>query len=379
MDPFSAGYQAEKFQTKLQRHRSPTQSTGSKHPPGTLIISDTFQPRQDGGMPHGHLVARAARDKGFGGLLHADQVGRPGASYKAALDALLRLETDAPKSREEIINSISAFTVGNTVGLLDRNSRGAQLATESGAKNTVLNISQGTSKATAVRLLYEQAQDAWNPGSSPYQKRGGLNLLNNYAKAYDLDLEKLKNPKPEIAEPERNKLHQKLIHHVHHDFENSSAIAQSKKRWASSAKNFEARNNSLVIAAGNDALERAPMTEFNGETVSTPPDYDRNILETPEITSVGATSRNEGRISVADYSSGGAKKSIYAHGGVDWNRDGEEDASGTSLAAPRVAQAMATLHQMNPKLTSSQVEALLHSRMTREHTTDSGAVIRVLK
>ena len=75
----------------------------------------------------------------------------------------------------------------------------------------------------------------------------------------------------------------------------------------------------------------------------------------------------------AKYSSGSEGIDIHASGSLGYKDPNVRDAApGTSLAAPRVAAAMATVHKLNPSWSSDQVEKFVQQNLTHQLTSDKG-------
>lgn len=391
MEPFafhrftSPGFM-ESPRSHRQKRVGPPLGTGpeSKAPtPGSLIISDSFTASEPGELSHGEIVGLAARGTGYKGDVHTigeTYTPSSGYAFDVSDEAGRRLIHPVRGSRKDIVKNIETHVAAGAVGFLEAETHAVDLASLSGAKNSVLNLSQGKSKASVVDNLYALARSAWDPDPSPEHKEMGFNALDNYAKAYDLNAERLKNPDPKVSGPERRLLQQTLVKHVDHIFENNSAISKSKKKWSQSVSNFEARNNSVVISASNEGLVGKRLDkEFPGQDpLLVPRNFTSNVLNTAGVTTVGSTTHSEGKARIADYSSR-SPQGLYADGGVDTDGDSKVDKTGTSFSAPRVASAMATLHGLRPNLSSSQVEELLRQQMTKELYTGTGASIRVLK
>jgi subtilase family protein len=385
MDALNSSYnfqQQMQLQMQQQQQQFRKNSVGpdlglGKPPAGSLIISDFFTPSnpQDK-FSHGEVVNMSARQNGFRGpVITADQPNSVAASR--AISSAENVITDPNADKQDIIRAISQRTAAQAVSLVETQTQVVRNATASGAENSVLNLSMGGSKAGISSDLYSHAAHAWSENGTPESREYGATVAGNYAKAYGLDLDRLQSTDPKVAEPERAKLQQHLINHVDHTVENSGRMKSARQDWSTEVRRFESGRNSVVISAGNHGDESDQMMKDAGSSpVMAPPDYQKNFLEIPEVTSVGATrwldGENGPKETAARYSSRSDDVDIYASGSVDYDGDQKADDWGTSFSAPRVGATMAELHRRNPNMSSSQVENLMRNQLTHNLNTGSG-------
>lgn len=383
--------QAAGAQNALQMQMLHQQHLLTQQPaPGSLIIQDDFQPspklQAEGGIPpngqvsaqssHGEIVAHSAVSDGFKGpVIERQLVGADGYGLmKHGLDSLQGGELN----QQQALGSIRAVVDGNVSGILNQQSKMLDVSTSQGARNTVTNISQGTGKARITQNLYFDPLKLLN-SEKPGDREKGVNTINNYATAFGLDKDKLFSKDPAVNGPERQKLQQNLANVTGDVIDNSPWIAQASHRFGDAVQRYEAGNNSVVVSAGNDGLVENRLEKSNyGLNIDVPADFDRNVLQNDQVTSVGATRwfNNNGQLTEkrAGYTNEGGGADIYASGSVDFNADQRADSQGTSFAGPRVAATMAQLHRDNPDLSSSQIEGLMKQSLTHSLDTPSGSV-----
>ena len=368
--------QMRQMQLQQRKNAVGPDINAAKPPAGSLIISDFFTPSDGETFAHGEVVNMAARQNGFRGpVFTSDQPMSPVAANQAISSAEMVLTNPGAK-REDILRAVSQRTNAQAISLVETQTQAVRNATASGAKNSVLNLSMGASKAGYASDLYSQAALAWDDKANADNRAYGATVAGNFAKAYDLNMDSLQSADPKVSGPERAKLQQNLIRHVDHTIENSSGLKAAKQSYTTEVRRFESGNNSVVISAGNHADDSNDMLkDAAGTPVMAPKDYEKNLLEIPEVTSVGATRFMDDKGGVqertAQYSSRSEGVDIYASGSVDYDGDQKADNWGTSFSAPRVAGTMAELHRQNPSMTSSQIENLMRNRLT--HTLNSGS------
>jgi hypothetical protein len=346
---------------------------------GTVYMRDDFLPDPQAGVPHGDVVGYTGRKQGFNGHLEGHQ--QPQNSnwgQFSSIESFNSLNTDK-LCREDALNSISKAAEGMASGMMDSQSSYLDQMAAKGVKNSVVNLSWGSSKARVSSNLYEDAAKAWLPGDSndgpPDQA-----ALNNFATAFNLDTAKLHSTDPKVHGPERQKLQQGLINQVSTAIDESSAVGCSKKNWERAVNGFEGQKNSVVIAAGNQGeLHDAFEKSNHGRQVEVPKDFETSFLQTDEVTSVGATRwfQKDGQLKErqAKYSSQTDGIDIYASGSVRAPKNPDKAIEwGTSYAAPRVSVAMGELHRQNPDLSSAEVERLMKNKFTHNTNTASGQV-----
>lgn len=325
----------------------PLKSHTGAVPPGSLIVSDVFQGSDLDS--HGGAVVSAARSVGYSGSIFTQQAAGQSVPELEEAYAATELIATPGMSSQALLKAINKFAVGPPIHMLKTGAEEVQRANQSGASHSVLNLSSGTCKAQVTNMLYGLAK--------------GPEVATNYAGLFDLDLQKLSDPDPSVSALERHKLQQSLVDAVDKAWGADPRLASLGAEFANSVKEFESRKNSVVIAAGNEGLIQPRLEQSTGGTLRVPADFEQNVLECQEVTSVGATIILDGVEAPARYSSHGPGVDVYASGDKVMGREfdpatGLADA-GTSIAAPRIAGVMAELHLQNSELGSEGVEQLL--------------------
>ncbi len=389
---FDGGLQAiqksQAEQSKLvallrQQNVGPVASPGNV-PSGSLIIADSFTPsRPEDKFAHGETVARSARFDGFRGPLRTLSPEGSSSGYQkagTAEDGFYKENATPAETRANVKN----YALGSVLGVLDTDTQAVQSATASGATNSALNLSQGRSRADIASRVYGAASFAWSDDLKPEHKEFADGVTQNFAGAYGLDMAKLKSQDPKVSGPERLKLQEAIIGSVDSSLNQSPQVRAAKNRFTTEVNRFESNRNSVVISSGNDGdVIDAFKKDASGLTPrNLPKNFDTNVLDTPQATMVGATrwfdNGNGLTEKVAGYSSVQSGVDIFASGSVATKVSGQADTFGTSFAAPRVAATMATLHKMNPSMSSAQVENLMKNSMTHSLNSGNGGQIDVL-
>lgn len=357
------------YSTEIGKPLTPAQ----KPEPGSLIIADTFQGTTTD-EPHGVIVNRAAMQQGFKGQVYT----QASPSYLDPRYAPLSLQVVSGQegSKERVISVIRKDAARQATQLLQLETNNLNDASKTGAKQTVVNMSSGVSKASIAGRLYSEASCAWTK-SSPYLEQSAKLKIKDYAMAFNLDASKLQSSDPKVNGPERAKLQQALVDQVSQGMDGSPEVAGAKKSFLAAVKGFESKHNSVVISAGNEGDVLTNFKKDNGgRNLRLPKDFDENVLQNSEVTSVGATrwyGAEQLRETRANYSSKNGGVDVYASGSVAGTKDANKAENfGTSFAAPRVAAAMAQLHKDNPSMSSAQVEALLKKNLTHSLATPQG-------
>jgi len=348
--------------------------------PGSLIIHDSFERsnQQDNYSPltknseHGEIVRHSAQFDGFQGRVHEREVRtRDDRGIRG-----IQMNSHRALSTQELTKGQAIQALRDNVGsqtevLFDTQTRMLNEDSASGARNSVVNISMGTSKARVTERIYTDMLQGL-VSKDPAKNRAGNQAMENYARAFDLDTSKLRSTDPEINGPERQKLMQGILDTTSSVFDNSPRIQNARRQFDGAVRRFEAGNNSVVIAAGNEGEVAERLAKLNnGRRLDTPKDFTQNIFENDQVTSVGATQwkydeQGKLRESTAAYSSGSEGIDIYASGSVGFKDPNKKEVGGTSFAAPRVAAAMAELHKQNPHMSSAQIEALMKQKLTHK-------------
>ena len=353
--------------------------TGSV-PGGSLIIADSFIPSSPSDkFSHGEMVNMSARGNGFKGpVFTLAQQGAEGTAAKAfKAEQGLLFEKHTPAETRALVAS---FGANDALSLLQRQTKMVDIASASGVKNSALNISMGSSVASQTGRLYSEASMAWHPELTKEAQAAGKTMVTNFAGAYGLSVDKLMSSNPKISGPERARLAEALAKGLDGAVANSPAVAKAKQDFATSVGRFEAGRNSVVISSGNegDYAKQIGDDTHGYQPTKLPKSFNTNFLNTPAATMVGATRWSQGASGPverqAEYSNVNSGVDIYASGSLSTNGDQKAEEHGTSFAAPRVAAAMAALHKANPKMSSAQIESLMHNSLTHGLNTGNGSI-----
>lgn len=358
---------------------------GDLKKPGSLVVVDQFiapMPMMGiggmtGGMeaPHGHLVSESATGDGFSGNLIPSELSSKYGQEKFLIKQSLN-EPGLPP--EEFKKRLDASIAVESVSLMDSMSERLEGLKEAGLHGSAVNLSYGISQAGMLDRLYVDASMAWGSwGPTDDFKKP---LLENYARAFDLDASKLSNQDPKIAGPERRKLQQAIADQVSSTMDHNPAVQESHQNYAKAVIDLEKDHNSVVVSASNygrvveyldkDVGESAPKLRLG-------PNFHDNVLATSETTVVGATEGSGDQERVAGYSSNFQEVDIYANGVAPKpSLPGQKNAQGTSFAAPKVAQAMAQLHELYPEKTSAEIEDMLKEQLSHQLLSYDGNVQR---
>lgn len=321
-----------------------------KLPAGSLIVSDAFNPSQPTDPDtHGGAVVAGARSLGFQGPIFFQQSTTVlDSAHREGRLALEQLAT-RPLAPEETEQAISAFAVGAPIHMLNSATQEIERTLTTKPHNSVLNLSSGTSKAQVTQILYKVLQ--------------GPQALQNVSKLWGIDSDAIQNIEPEVSGRAKRLLQQEIVNAVELAWQEDSRIENGQKKFWDAVSNFEANNNSVVVAAGNEGFVR-PILEMDGKgELKLPTDFEKNVLSNPDTTTVGATIQLDGEEVKATFTSGDQPIQAYASGDHVIGREFDDKlglrGAGTSIATPRIAAVMAKLHQDQPHLNSRQVEQLL--------------------
>lgn len=365
-----------------------------KPEPGTLIVQDSFVSL--GGEDHGHTVVRSAREQGFTGPVFvpktpvltpsSTRLGPPPAKSQLAIMEL----TDKQLDKKQALAAIDSFAENAPTELLKDCTQTLQIASRSGASQTATNFSLGTSKARITEHLYnefDRSRGGSSPGwggvfGSPSGSTGPQPIVQNMATAFGLDVNKLNSSDRSVSAPEVAKLQQALADRVGKTHDNSKLLAQAKSDFHRAVVNYESGHNSVVISAGNQAeVAKKLEGDTGGRKLRLPDDFDRNVLDNADVTSVGATRwfEKDGQLKEvrANYSAKGSEVDIWASGSLTapgQQKSQRASTFGTSFSGPKVAATMAQLHKNNPGLSSSQVERLMKQQLTHTLNTSAGDI-----
>ncbi|MFN8613227.1 MAG: S8 family serine peptidase [Vulcanimicrobiota bacterium] len=312
--------------------------------PGTLYVADSYVPCITSPEPaHGLEVQSAARSTGYQGpiqlrdfssqhyVVYDPRDPQPGQDLRAS-DYLRNLSWQTQERFQQVLRPAT---------------QQLNELTEGGVKNSVLNISMGTSLGRVVNEAYLQLVQ-------------GTADRTGAALAFGLDESKLTHPDPNISGPERNRLQQALIDEVGQTVKDSKSIHQAQEQYQQAVSQFTAGQNSLVVSGGNEGEVAHKLQDGSfGQQLKLPANFLDSPLAQAGVVVVGAT-EGDHSLKPAAYSQAHRQNGIYASGTVP-GQPGE----GSSFAAPRVAATLAALHKANPQLSSAEIQALLLNHLTR--------------
>ena len=333
------------FEEKPRLKLKPLEQSSGAVPAGSLIISDVFSSSES----HGVDVAKAAWNLGFQGpIFYQQAVSEPLAPLLEHQQAIKRLEKPSLE-RDAVGSALHRFVAGPPLHMLLSATDEVDRATQSGARNSVLNLSSGMSKAQVTSLLHQHALKGEEP----------LNFTANLANFFQLDFEQLAQGNRQ----EHARLQQSLIDFVDARWNQESRIEEQRGAFQQAVRRFERSHNSVVIAAGNEGLVEPTLEMQSRADLQVPVDFEQNVLESPDVTHVGATIILDGKEAPARYSSSWPGVEFYVSGdevpGMEFDDSKGLGKSGSSLASPRVGSLMAEIHRRHPEYSSLEVEKTL--------------------
>lgn len=313
--------------------------------PGSLVLSDFFDART--GPAHGPIVEQSSRDIGFQSKIVKKEA--PGNQALTLSDRFFSRLDNRTFSPQEMKQYTYDYIKNRQMGNLQSATEELNTLTEADVRGTVLNLSRGSGKAQIMESVYERVQLGWDHNAYPQSKLVGERRVQKLAPALGLDAESVLQGKDGARAVFQKRL-LALIDEASADQE----VAAAQTAYDQAVADFEAKGNSVVVAAGNSGRVMR-MLQMDSSQVDVAPDFFRNLLANDQVTTVGSTRRFNGSEMVADYTNKDSGIDLYADGdiGNDW---------GTSFATPRIGSIMARLHQENPHATSEQVEAMVGDR-----------------
>ena len=333
------------FEERPRLKLQPLEQSNGAVPAGSLIISDVFSSTES----HGVDVAKAAWNLGFQGpIFYQQAVSEPLAPLLEHQQSIKRLEKPNLE-RDAAASALHRFVAGPPLHMLLSATDEVDRATESGARNSVLNLSSGTSKAQVTSLLHQHALKGDEP----------VNFTANLANLFQLNFEELAQGNLQ----EHARLQQSLIDFVDASWNQESRIEEQRGAFQQAVRRFERSHNSVVIAAGNEGLVEPTLEMQSRADLKVPVDFEQNVLESPDASHVGATIILDGKEAPARYSSSWPGVAFYVSGdevpGVEFDDSKGLGKSGSSLAAPRVGSLMAEIHRRHPEYSSLEVETTI--------------------
>lgn len=347
-----------------------TQLQNSK--PGTLLVLDDFMPPAMGGVPgpsaaavhfatHGQTVVDTARQSGFSGKMVGLEINRPlnDSELQTRYGKMNDLWQNG-KTPEDFRTSLYERAVNNRTRLLDNATAGLTDMVEAGAKDSVANLSLSSSQAATTDNLLKSLipKDPKDPESVARARAERA----KYAQAFGVNDADLSSADEQVQGAARQKLFQGVVDLVGQT-QTDPRYQKSRGAYDQAVHNFEAGNNSVVVAAGNEGQVASTWEQIAfGRKLSVPSDFVHNDLANADTTTVGATRDWKGTPYPAEYSNGFQGVNLYASGYAHDSTPKAEE--GSSFAAPRGAAALAGVHGKFPGISSSKAENLLRQQLT---------------
>ncbi|MBN9420265.1 MAG: S8 family serine peptidase [Candidatus Eremiobacteraeota bacterium] len=259
-----------------------------KDQPGALVLCDSFE----GPGAHGNLVAQVARQQGFAGKLVALPFEDPNDPAQAEIGRLVQAWGEA-ETPEAIRTNLAESMVQTRLSAVQGATQRLLAVSEAGARQVAVNFSLGSTPALCVAAVLGMTQDPESAEQATSQLR----------KAFGEDFQ------AGLVE---------LAGRTTHD----PRLQEARLDFAGLVRQFEAADNEVVVAAGND-----------GRMAAWAPGFTLSDLVTPETTVVGALEGGK----PASYNGEGV--TVLAPGGY---LVAGQEVHGTSFAAPVVAAALAS-------------------------------------
>lgn len=342
--------------------------------PGAMFVLDDFQPTGGQAIPgpfagpewmasHGGQVIDTAKKEGFQGNTIPLEINRPlSDQQRQQMYGPMNELWENGKTGEDYRKSLYERAVVNRTGTLDNATTSLDDLSAAGAHDSVVNLSASVSQAATVSNLLSTMvpADPNNPASVSASQADQA----KYAAAFGIPVGDLNNSDPAVSGPARQKLYQGMVDLVGQT-QSDPRFVEAKAEYGLAVDHFEAGNNSVVVASGNDGIVQPFLEQKglgNGLKLRSSPEFTQNDLGVNNATVVGATRNWEGTPYPAEYNNKFAGVDMYANG---YAGDGTpKPTEGSSFAAPRVGAAMAALHGLKPGTTSSQVETLMRNQLT---------------
>jgi hypothetical protein len=305
---------------------------------GALIIIDNYESSDS----HGYHVEGAAASLGDLGRAvrrNMRQIidNRSSMPHVRATSSLQRALSYAPLQAEEAREELREFVRQAAGGNVNLATELLAQVTAEGYRNSALNLSQGIDALLLLQLA-----------KTPLSERSTLSSVEQETYASNLRAA-LNLP----AKGREMVVDQGLLEFFKTSLRDDPLVRQALEGWRSGVREFEAGNNSVVVAAGNSGLAMKGLARVGFRLDG---DEDFNLLSVPEVTTVGATTQKDGQLSLAGSSSFGPEVDVLADGDY-------QGRFGTSYAAPRVANALRAVHISHPDFSSEQAEQWLGSQL----------------
>lgn len=234
----------------------------------------------------------------------------------------------SPQQSSELLDTFFEDVHVESMGVITRR---LETVNQTDYKNSAANLSLGLSELSLVDLAEK------NLDSASYRENltQALHLSSGASKA---------------------EIKQALLDRAASVMESSGRVEKATQAWRDEVKDFESDNNSVVVSAGNSGGDLRDLKK-QGYRVSD--NADRNFLDVPEATVVGASQSFLGQKSVSGYSRQGEGVDIHARGRTGLS-------FGTSFSSPSVSAALRAVHCDNPTFSSDQAESYVKDNFGEE-------------
>lgn len=246
-------------------------------------------------------------------------------------------------SPEERLESfVEHFTVD---GLMQTNAALESILTAPDSTIRTINQSQGINPASVARVLQGQLYERGEDGSVTLTDAGRTIL----------DALGMEDTGP--SQQQNIQFAELATQRIEEIFQNNQAVGHELDRHNGLSEELSERGVSYVVSAGNEATYGSVMgAELEGG-------FDDNLYSNPHNITVGAVDQTTGE--VADFSSDDPEVDFLAPW-VDI-KVGEEEgfvASGTSFAAPLIADQLDALRAENPDISQQELRQLLEESLS---------------
>jgi hypothetical protein len=344
------------------------QSAPSKDTSGNLVEVDPFVPTPDlGWLAHGQICEDAARNVGFKGRIVSRQMGSDDpADIKQRQQGVATMNNADPKqTKQQFLHGFDQVNISSEASLLKSTTGQLQDLKKAGTNHSAVNISMGSSKASLSTDRIQQAADAF----AASHQTGHLNALaSNYAKAFNVDTDKLMGDDKKASAKEWAKLDQGIINRVNSGLNGSSEVKQAKGNYDEAVQSMDPLKNSVVVA-GEESGQVQGLAR--AEHLQLPKDfYDNALSDKDNITvSAAGSQKHPHSTNASAYVNRSSNTAVFA--------DGQQDGyQGTSFAAPRVAAMAATLQKQHPEMSNAEVRQQIQQMTVQGN--DQGRPISVL-
>lgn len=330
--------------------------------PGTLYLSDFFEAKDPGQIPHGEIVYRSARQLGFEGEVVRAEVPSNPLTHKAhRFDSYLDQRQFSPETMRQLL---SDYAMQCVAGQTQTATQDLRMFLDQGAHHSAVNLSRGCSQAQVVEAVYARVQGAFSAGDPVSAGLAGRRLA-KIAPGLDSKVEDLLHRDPAVRGPARLHFQQQLVNLVDETLSTHPTVQQAQQDYESVVAQLAERKVSVVVAAANSGTVLENFERDAEARVQVPADFWRNRLGTDGVATVGGTRVRDGRQQVTEYTNYDTGIDFYADGDayVDPQAPSKLVDYGTSFAAPRIGSVLAHTHRQQPEWSNAQVEMFVRDQL----------------